>query len=102
MKVWNPIQNLVNPNPLEVPNHQETLRQRQKEQTSVKICPKCKENHEEKDCTKFLFREGKERSVSPQPIKSNPQVDKSATKVEEKWNPMKRNNDVGGGTKCIL
>ena len=30
MKVWNPIQNLVNSNPLEVPNHQESLRQRQK------------------------------------------------------------------------
>ena len=42
------------------------------EQTSVKIRPKCKENHDEKDCTKFLFKEGKQRSVSPQPIKSNP------------------------------
>ena len=59
------------------------------EQTSVKICPECKGNHDEKDCTKFLFKEGKQRSVSPQPIKSNPQVDKSETKVEEKWNPRK-------------
>ena len=49
------------------------------------------------------------RSISSQPIKSNPQVDESETKVEEKWNPMERNNDVdkdtekmGGGTKCIL
>ena len=80
-----------------------------KEQTSAKICPKCKGNHDERDCTKFLFKEEKQRSLSPQPIKSNPQVDKSETKVEEKWNPMERNNDVdkdtkkmGGGTKCIL
>ena len=64
------------------------------EQTSVKICPKCKGNHDEKDCTKFLFKEKKQRSISPQPIKSNSQVDESETKVEEKWNPMERNNDV--------
>ena len=68
------------------------------EQTSVKMCPKCKGNHDEKDCTTFLFKEGKERSVSPQPIKSNHQVDKSEAKIEEKWNPMKRNNDVDKDT----
>ena len=42
------------------------------EQTTVKICPKCKGNHDEKYCTKFLFKEGKKKSISPQPIKSNP------------------------------
>ena len=61
------------------------------EQTSVKICPKCKG-------TKFLFKEGKQRSVSLQPIKSNPQVDKSETKVKEKWNPKERNSDMDKDT----
>ena len=61
------------------------------EQTSVKICPKCKG-------TKFLFKEGKQRSVSPQPIQSNPQVDKSETKVKEKWNPKERNSDMDKDT----
>ena len=60
------------------------------EQTSAKICPKCKGNHDERDCTKFLFKEGKQGPISPQPIKSNPQVDESETKVKEKWNPMER------------
>ena len=68
------------------------------EQTSAKICPKCKGNHDERDCTKFLFKE-KQRSVSPQPIKPNPQVDKSETKVKEKWNPMERNNNVDKDTE---
>ena len=62
-------------------------------------CPKCKGNHDKKDCTKFLFKEEKERSVSPQPIKSNPWVDKSETKVEEKWDSMKRNNGVDKDTE---
>ena len=29
----------------------------------------------------------------------NPQVDKSETKAEEKWNPMERNNDVDKDTE---
>ena len=33
------------------------------EQTSAKICPKCKGNHDERDCTKFLLKEEKQRSV---------------------------------------
>ena len=99
MKVWNPIQNLVNPNPLEILSHQESLKQTKEEQTSAQICPKCKENHDEKDCIKFLFKEGKRRFVSPQPIKLSPQVDKSETKVKEKWNPMQRNNDVDKDTE---
>ena len=69
------------------------------EQTSAKICPKYKGNHDERYCTKFLFKEEKQGSVSPQPIKSNPQVDKSETKVREKWNPMERNNDVDKDTE---
>ena len=98
MKVWNPIQNLVNPNPQEISNHQESLKQKQK-RTSAIICPKCKGNHDERDCTKFLFKEEKQRSVSPQPIKPNPQVDKSETKVKEKWNPLERKNNVDKDTE---
>ena len=41
----------------------------------------------------------KNGSVSPQPIKSNPQVDESETKVKEKWNPMERNNNVDKDTE---
>ena len=69
------------------------------EQTSAKICPKCKGNHDERDCTKFLFKEEKQGSISPQPIKSSPQVDKSETKVKETWNPMERNNNVDKATE---
>ena len=39
------------------------------EQTSAKICPKCKGTHDEMDCTKFQFKEEKQGSISPQPIK---------------------------------
>ena len=34
------------------------------EQTSDKICPKCKGNHDERDCAKFLFKEEKWVCVS--------------------------------------
>ena len=37
--------------------------------------------------------------MSPQPIKPNPQVDKSETKVKEKWNPMETNNNVDKDTE---
>ena len=37
--------------------------------------------------------------MSPQPIKSDPQVDKSETKVKEKWNSMDRNNNVDKDTE---
>ena len=40
--------------------------------------------------------------MSPQPIKANPQVDKSETKVKEKWNPMERNNNVDKDTEKWL
>ena len=102
MKVRNHIQNLVNPNPLEVPNHQESLRQRQKRNRPVKICLKCKGHHDEKDSTKFLFRKGKEKSASPQPIKPNLQIDKSEAKVEEKWDPLRRDNDVDKDTERLV
>ena len=69
------------------------------EQSSAKVCPKCKGNHDERDCTKFIFKKEKQGSISPQPIKSNPQVDKSETKVKEKWNPMERNNNVDKDTE---
>ena len=82
------------PKPLRVPQIKT-----KEEQTSAKICPKCKGNHDERDCTKFLFKEEKQGSVSPQSIKSNPQVDKSETKVKEKWNPMERNNNVDNDTE---
>ena len=69
------------------------------EQTSAKICPKCKGNHDERDCTKFLFKEEKQGSVSPQPIKLSPQVDKNETNVKEKWNSIERNHDVDKDTE---
>ena len=69
------------------------------EQSSAKVCPKCKGNHDERDCTKFIFKKEKQGSMSPQPIKSNPQVGKSETKVKEKWNPMERNNNVDRDTE---
>ena len=50
-------------------------------QTPVKACPKCKGNHDERDCTKFIFKEEKYGSMSPQSIKSGPQIEKSETKV---------------------
>ena len=53
------------------------------EQSSAKVCPKCKGNHDKRDCTKFIFKKEKQGFVSPQPIKSNPQVGKSETKVKE-------------------
>ena len=50
----------------------------------VKICPKCRGNHDEKDCPKFLFKEETERPVPPEPVKQSLQTDKSEAKVEEK------------------
>ena len=69
------------------------------EQSSAKVCPKCKGNHDERDCTKFLFKKEKQGSISPQPIKSNSQVDKSETKVKEKWNSIERSHDVDKDTE---
>ena len=37
--------------------------------------------------------------MSPQPIKSNPQVGKSETKVKEEWKSMERNNNVDKDTE---
>ena len=69
------------------------------EQFSAKVCPKCKGNHNERDCTKFIFKKEKQGSISPQLIKSNPQVDKSETKVKEKWNPMERKSNIDKDTE---
>ena len=68
-------------------------------QSSAKVCLKCKGNHDERDCTKFLFKKEKQGSISPQPIESNPQVGKSEIKVKEKWNSMERNNNVDKDTE---
>ena len=46
-----------------------------------------------------IFNKEKQGSMSPQPIKSNPQVDKSETKVKEKWNPMERKHNVDKDTE---
>ena len=35
------------------------------EQSPVKICPKCRGNHDGKDCSKFLFKEEREAYTSP-------------------------------------
>ena len=69
------------------------------EQSSAKVCLKYKGNHDERDCTKFLFKKEKQGFVSPQPIKPNPQVDKGETKVKEKWNSIERNHDVDKDTE---
>ena len=69
------------------------------EQSSAKVCPKYKGNHDERDCTKFISKKEKQGSISPQLIKSNLQVDKSETKVKEKWNPMERKNNVDKDTE---
>ena len=68
-------------------------------QAPAKVCPKCKGNHDERDCTKFIFKEEKQGSLSPQPIKSDPQVNKSETKVKEKWNSMDENINVDKDTE---
>ena len=69
------------------------------EQSSAKVCPKCKGNHDERDCTEFLFKKEKQGSVSHQPIKSNPQVGKGETKVKEKWNSIERSHDIDKDTE---
>ena len=69
------------------------------DQSSAKICPKCKGNHDEKDCIKFLFKKEKQGSVSPPPIKSNSQIGKSETKAKEKWNSIERSHDIDKDTE---
>ena len=60
------------------------------EQSPVKICPKCRGNHDEKDWLKLLFKEEREKLIPPQSVKQNLQTDKSEVKVEEKWEPGKK------------
>ena len=69
------------------------------EQTPVKICPKCRGDHDEKDCSKFLFKEGREEVIPPQPGKQSLQVDKSEAKVEEKWDPVKEDSVIDKDTE---
>ena len=57
------------------------------EQTPVKICPKCRRNHDEKDCPKSLCKEERKEVTPPEPVKQSLQTDKSEAKVEEKWDP---------------
>ena len=68
-------------------------------QTPVKICPKCRENHDKKDCPKFLHKEEREEVIPPQPVNQSLQTDKSGAKVEEKWDPMKKNSVIEKDTK---
>ena len=68
-------------------------------QAPAKACPECKGSHDERDCTKFIFKKEKQGSMSPQSIKSDPQVEKSETKVKEKWNSMDENNNVDKDTE---
>ena len=57
------------------------------EQTPFKICPKCRVNHDEKDCPKFLFKEGREEVIPPQPGKQSLQAGKSEVKNWRKIGP---------------
>ena len=41
-------------------------------QSSAKVCPKCKGNHGERDCTKLIFKKEKQGSISPQTNKIKP------------------------------
>ena len=41
------------------------------EQTPVKICPKCRGNHDEKDCPKSLHKEERKEVIPSQPVKQS-------------------------------
>ena len=69
------------------------------EQSPVKICPKCRGNHDEKDCPKFLFKEEREKLIPPQPMKQSLQTDKSEAKVEEKWELGKKDSVIKKDTE---
>ena len=90
MRVWNPIQSMVNPNPVGIPDHQEPLKQKQ-ERSSLLLRYVLS--------VRGTMMKEKHWSVSPQPIKSDPQVDKSETRVKEKWNSMDRKNNVDKDTE---
>ena len=64
------------------------------EQLPSKVCPKCKGDHEEKDCTKFLFKKGKEDIDSPKMEKQVPEVNKSEKKSKEKWELTKEGKPI--------
>ena len=48
------------PKPLRTPKTETN-----EEQSSAKLCPKCKGNHDEGDCTKFIFKKENQGSMSP-------------------------------------
>ena len=68
-------------------------------QSPVKTCPKCRENHDEKDCPKFLFKEKREKLMPPQSVKQNLQTDKSKAKVAEKWELVKKDSVIKKDTE---
>ena len=58
------------PKPPRSPKPSRVLRPGAKdEQFPVKICPKCRGNHDEKDCSKFLFKEERGEIIPPQSVK---------------------------------
>ena len=81
MKVWNHIQNLKPPRSLKPPRVPKS--KIKDEQIPPKVCPKCKGDHEEKDCTKFLFKKGKEEIISPKIEKQVSEANKSEKKSKE-------------------
>ena len=49
--------------------------------------------------SKFLYKEEREEVIPPQPVKQSLQIDKSAAKVEEKWDPMKEDSVIDKDTE---
>ena len=60
----------------------------------VKIYPKCRRNHDEKDCPKFLFKEEREEVIPLQPGKQSLQANKSEAKLEEKWDSVRKDSAI--------
>ena len=69
------------------------------EQSPVKICPKHRGNHDEKDCSKFQYQEEREEIIPPQSVKQSLQTDNNGAKVKEKWEPGKRDSVINKDTK---
>ena len=69
------------------------------EQSPVKTCSKCRGNHDEKNCSKFLFKEEREKLIPPQSVKQNLQTDKSVAKVEKKWEPGEKDSVIKKDTE---
>ena len=69
------------------------------EQLPPKGCPRCKGDHEEKDCAKFLFRKGKEEIIPPKMEKQVPEANKSEKKPKEKWELTKESSPIDKDTE---